>query len=204
MYTNTQSLLAHKNEIQQLIMIEMKPAIIILSETRLTKNIGDGEMNVSGNKSVRCDSKNKGTGGVMIYVRNDIQFSTKFTEKLQLLVFKHNSDFIKFITDIVGLCTNIKCIVINNFNIDLHIDLYYANKLVTEMQYLRMRQYIRKPTRVMKNSRTLIDLVFSNDKIESKVIHIPRITDHSFIIIINIIQLDNFRIKSSKQFCKMY
>lgn len=48
MYTNAQSLLAHKDEIFHQIMKIMNPAFVALSETRITQDIDDCEVNVPG------------------------------------------------------------------------------------------------------------------------------------------------------------
>jgi len=45
-------------------------------------------------------------------------------------------------------------------------DSFYGKKLTIEMSFLGMKQYIHKPTRVTKNSKTLIDLV---SKVNCKV-----------------------------------
>lgn len=49
-----------------------------------------------------------------------------------------------------------------DFNLDLMIDTFYANKLKMEMTYLGMKQYVNQPTRIT-HSKTIIDLVFSNN-----------------------------------------
>jgi len=45
------------------------------------------------------------------------------------------------------------------------------------MSFLGMKQYIDKPTGVTKDSKTLIDLVFANNKVNCKVYDKPKITD---------------------------
>jgi len=72
-----------------------------------------------------------------------------------------------------------QCVLIGDFNIDLMKDSFYAKKLMIEISFLGMKQY--KPTRVTKDSKTLIDLVFANSKVNCKVYDKPKITDHSWI-----------------------
>lgn len=48
MYTNAQSLMAHKDEIHHQVIKELNPAILALSETRLVNEIEDSEISVSG------------------------------------------------------------------------------------------------------------------------------------------------------------
>lgn len=74
LYTNMQSLIAHRDEIQHLVMMKMNPAVLALSETRLTNEIDDSEVNVPGYSLARCNAENRFTGGVAIYIRNDIKY----------------------------------------------------------------------------------------------------------------------------------
>jgi len=46
MYINTQSLIAHKNDMHHHIMKQVNSVIITLAETRLTKEIKDYEISV--------------------------------------------------------------------------------------------------------------------------------------------------------------
>lgn len=93
-----------------------------------------------------------------------------------------DGEFIKFLEDIVDLLvTKGQCIVIGDFNTDLMTDTFYAKKLKTEMAYLGMKQYIDKPTRITINSKTMIDLVFANNKVDCKMYETPKITDYSWI-----------------------
>jgi len=67
LYTNAQSLMAHRDEIQHQIMKKINPAFLALSETRLTEDIEDNEVNVPGYSMVRCNAENRNTGGVVLY-----------------------------------------------------------------------------------------------------------------------------------------
>jgi len=195
--------LAHKEEIHHLIMVKKNPAIMALTETRLTPDIDDFEVNVPGYSMVRCDSVSRKTGGSMIYVRNDIRYETLLTEKMEpncwataieikekwykgiVMVVYHSpsaSDavFISFLMDIVeDLVTKSDCIVIGDFNIDFMTNSFYAKKLRTTMSAMGMKQYVEEPTRTTRDSRSIIDLVFANNEIKVNVMHEPMITDHS-------------------------
>lgn len=74
--------MAHKEEIQQQVIKEMKPAILALSETRLIGEIEDSEVNVPGYSIVRCDAENRNTGGVMLYIRDDIKYDIVLKQKI--------------------------------------------------------------------------------------------------------------------------
>lgn len=199
--------MAHKEEIQHQVLKRMNPALLALAETRLITDIEDKEVNVPGYSVVRCDGENRNTGGVMLYVRNDIKFEKILTKKIVancwcvavevkdnmykgvVAVVYHSpsasdGDFIRFLEDVVDLLIGKgQCIMIGDFNIDLMANSFYAKKIRREMANLGMLQYIDKPTRVIKDSKTLIDLVFANHKLKCNVHDTPKITDHSWISI---------------------
>ncbi|KAL6254749.1 hypothetical protein P5V15_014075 [Pogonomyrmex californicus] len=86
--------------------------------------------------------------------------------------------FLKNVVDLSELVAKGQCIMLNDFNINLMTDMFYAIKLINEMLYLGMKQYVDKPTRITRNSQTLIDLVFTNTKVNCNVYDKPRIMDH--------------------------
>jgi len=62
------------------------------------------------------------------------------------------------------------------------IDSFYIRKLQTTMLSLGMKQYINKPTRITKDSHTII--IFINNKSEVQIIHEPKITDHAWLKVV--------------------
>lgn len=120
-YTNVQSLMIHKDEIQHQILRRINPAILALSETRLLEDIEDNEVNIPGYSIARCDAESRNTGGVMLYIRNDIRYEIVIKEKIgncwcivvnvykdMIAVMYHSpkasdDDFIRFMKDIVDL-----------------------------------------------------------------------------------------------------
>lgn len=91
-----------------------------------------------------------------------------------------DADFINFLVDIVeDFILKRECILIGDFNIDCMTDSFYTKKLLTIMNSMGMKQYVNEPTRITKESRSIIDLVFSNKKIETSVMSEPMITDHA-------------------------
>jgi len=197
--------MAHKDEIQHQIMKKINPAFLALSETRLTKDIEDSEVNVPGYSIIRCNAENRNTGGVILYIRNDFKYDIVLVEKLEsncwcvavevrdklykgvIMVIYHSpsashGNFLRFFEDIVEeLIIKGECIVIGDFNIDLMTDSFYANKLQTTMLSLGMKQYVTEPTRITKESQTIIDLIFANNNKIVQVIHDPKITDHAWL-----------------------
>ncbi|XP_036144770.1 uncharacterized protein LOC118646290 [Monomorium pharaonis] len=202
--------MAHKDDIQHQIMKKLNSAVIALSESRLIAEIEDSEISVPGYSVVRCDAENRNTGGVALYVRDDIKYEIVVLKKLErivwcvaikvkeklfkgvLMVIYHSpsashGEFIGFLEKIIEeLTIKEKCIILGDFNIDCMTDSYYTNKLLTTMQSLGMKQYVDKPTRVTENSKTIIDLVFANKDINVEVKYKPKITDHEWIkVVIN-------------------
>ncbi|XP_011636472.1 uncharacterized protein LOC105426752, partial [Pogonomyrmex barbatus] len=186
-------------------MKKINPAFLALSETRLIEDIEDNEVNVSGYNMTRCNAENRNTGGVVLYVRNDIIYETVLVQKLEsncwcvavevkdklykgvIMVIYHSpsashGDFMRFFEDIVEeLVIKGECMVIGDFNIDLMTDSFYAKKLQTAMLSLGMKQYVNEPTRITKDSQTIIDLIFANSNKRVQVIHEPKITDHAWL-----------------------
>lgn len=94
-----------------------------------------------------------------------------------------DGDFIRFLDVVNLLVVKSHCVMVGDYNIDLMSESFYARKLRMEMACLRMKQYIDRPTRITKNSKTIIDLVFVNKKVNCIIHHKPKITDHSWISI---------------------
>lgn len=164
-YSNAQSLMAHQEEIQQQIIQKRYPALLALSETRLTSDIEDNEVNIPGYSIVRCDSENteiQGGRRVMIYIKDDIKYEVILREKIKyncwcigiemrgngykgaVAVVYHSpsasdGDFIRFMSDMMDvLVVKGQYIVIEDFNIDLMKDSFYKKKLIAEMTYVQV------------------------------------------------------------------
>jgi len=91
-----------------------------------------------------------------------------------------DTDFLRFLEYIVEeLIITREYIVIEDFNSDFMLDLFYTRKLQTILLSMRMKQYVEKSTRITKDSRSVINLIFSNKKLKVSIIHEPKITDHA-------------------------
>lgn len=64
-------------------MKKMNPAVIALSETRLTDEIEDYEVNVPGYSMIKCNAENRHTGGVVLYIWDDIKYEPVLMRKLE-------------------------------------------------------------------------------------------------------------------------
>lgn len=74
MYFNACSVLSHLSQVRE-ILKDRRPVALFLSETHITEEIDDFEVYCTGNNLERCDSNSRHTGGVMVYVREDIRFN---------------------------------------------------------------------------------------------------------------------------------
>lgn len=74
MYLNIRSLLSNFEELEVLVN-EKKPMIIFLTETHITIDINDSELKINGYNLVRCDSHSRHTGGVAIYVQEELSMN---------------------------------------------------------------------------------------------------------------------------------
>lgn len=71
--------------------------------------------------------------------------------------------------------------VVGDINIYFMMDSFYARKLQTTMSSVGMKQYVDKPTRITKNSRTIIDLISADKKLDVQIIYEPKITDYAWL-----------------------
>ncbi|KAG5876522.1 hypothetical protein JTB14_027355 [Gonioctena quinquepunctata] len=75
-YMNCQSFLANKTNIIVNIF-SYKPSVVVLTESRITKDIEETEIGIKEYNVIRCDSNSRYTGGVMIYIRRGIEYTVK-------------------------------------------------------------------------------------------------------------------------------
>jgi hypothetical protein len=83
---------------------QYKPRILLLSETCITNEISNCEINVEGYKIYRCDSDSRHTGGLVIYAKSDINLQVISNCKKSLswfLAFKILKGFTKGIYGLV-------------------------------------------------------------------------------------------------------
>lgn len=185
-----------------------KPSIILLSETHLTNDIEDSEVNIRGYKIIRCDSTSRHTGGVAIYSRDNLNINivhkenyvnTAWTLSVKIIsksifgvfsvIYRSPSTsealFIDYFKKWFDKYINheLLTVIAGDFNINLMKNEFYSEKMKSVLKSLGMKQFINEPTRITKNSKTLIDYVISNRyKMKVKVLLNEKISDHSTII----------------------
>lgn len=207
MYLNCQSYLPHAVEINNL-TVTFQPDILLLSETRITKDINDSEIFIKDYNTFNVEAQNRHTGGVIAYVHENINcsiFLQDYKEKSWWIIILKISaaneilyigliyrsptssmaEFISYIEDILetNQFKNHKMLIMGDFNIDMAGESYYAKKIKNIIQSNNMAQLVKDPTRTTLKSATLIDLAIANKnhKIITKVVNEPKISDHDII-----------------------
>lgn len=205
-YLNVGGLTTNKHEIQ--ILIERKnPSIILLSETHLTENIESKEVNIKNYRLIRCDSYSRHTGGVAMYIKRNIKFSIVFNESyiknVWTLAIKINKRNIRGVVAVLyhspnesdavfmeyfnrwceeNLNSEVVNIIAGDFNINLLVNDSTSRKMIDIIHSNGMKQFVKKPTRVTKTSKSLIDYVISNNFMtEHKFLIDEKISDHETI-----------------------
>lgn len=205
-YLNAQSLVKNRDSIE-IFANKYNPELIFLSETHVTTDIEDCEININGYETIRCDSHSRFTGGVVIFVKKHIKYSVVFNKNfvnnvwilsikvknavkpgIYSVLYHSPSESAKEFLDIFEnwLDLNLKCttlnVIVGDFNINLLRNDTYSNRLEKIISFYGLKQLIRDPTRITQNTTTLIDLCITNYfELEASVLHTPRITDHSII-----------------------
>lgn len=91
----------------------------------------------------------------------------------------------QFIDAIINECESLidkgHILIIGDFNIDMGRISDYSRRLTKNTLCLGLKQYITEHTRVTETSKTIIDLVFTNFYVLTKVLVTPRITDHHIV-----------------------
>ena len=189
---NIASLLAHIDELR-LLMADKNLDVLAINETRLSDLIDDSCIHIQGYDIVRRD-RNRNGGGVCLYIRSSINFKTRSNlmsdiyEAIVVEIFKPNSqpfcivavyrppgtedEFFCYYEDVIKSLDfeNKEIIVIGDMNCN-----YLAESRNSELIHLteisevyQLTQIINKPTRITLTSKSLIDLIFTNQ--ESRVV----------------------------------
>ena len=82
MCLNAQGFLKHKDELENVIFRNLKPMIAGFTETHVTCDIENHEVQINGYDCIRCDSESSRTGGVLLYLDSRIKFDRVTRKKL--------------------------------------------------------------------------------------------------------------------------
>lgn len=78
LYLNSQGFCNKKDDIIKLVN-DTRPNVLCLAETHTHAEITEHELKIKGYKTFRCDTKNKRTGGLLLYVKSNLN-ATKVEE----------------------------------------------------------------------------------------------------------------------------
>lgn len=209
MCSNARSLIIHKDELEVQIFKGIGPLVVALTETRLTEDIDDSEINITGYSAVRCDGETRATGGVIIYIKEKVKYKVLFRRKIignywcvavwiderkvytgAVVAIYHSpsasdADFVECMVELSEeLNTKGEFVILGDFNIDMKAATFYAKKLEKELLALGVKQYVKDATRITERSQTVIDLVYSNNKQRICVKQTPMITDHAWVLML--------------------
>ena len=207
---NVNHLIPKIDEIRILLSFSDSPHIICLSETFLSDSTPDEYISIADYTLYRRDRQNKAGGGLAIYVHNSVsvtemqELQSKCIEGIWLRVQLQNmAKVIGFIyrppssdTQWTEEFTNIlektqtlntEMIIMGDFNIDLTQENHKTRKWKHLMNTFGLTQTVKEPTRVTKNSATLIDHVYTSslntvEEIDTSVAKIT-ISDHFAVVV---------------------
>lgn len=211
-YLNIQSLLPHVTDLQILVN-QVMPDVLLLSEARVTDQIFDSEINITGYNLIRCDSNSRHTGGVVIYVKKYINYEVLSCESdfvgqnyflaINIRYKQYNglygvvyhspstSDSM-FLNSYDKWCednflidrTNTVC---GDFNINMKNVNNSATKTLNNIiQFYGCKQIVTEYTHISCNYKTLIDLVITNDfDLNVNVLVNNNISDHETLGLYN-------------------
>ena len=184
--------------------------IFAITETHLSRDIKDGELNLDNYTFVRKDREIGIGGGVGCFIREDIKWQRRIDlesaelETLWLEIFVKNSKSLlinlNFISESIlqdmlstGVCEDKETILLGDLNVD---NLRQQNK--KEIKHIinvnGLKQIIKAPTRITKDSKTLTDVTATTHEqnIVNSITHANFISDHDLVGIVmnkNIVNL---------------
>ena len=186
--------------------------VIAFSETRLDEFISDSEISVDNYQLYRKD-RNRNGGGVILYVSNtnchhklreDLMISSLELVAIELTQGKSkpiivlawyrppnsNMDLFDDIERVLSIteCENKDFILMGDLNCNLLSPnpSCHTKRLVDICEDANLEQVINEPTRVVQHTSTLIDVLFTTNKLKitgSGVIHVG-LSDHSLIYVL--------------------
>lgn len=208
-YLNIQSLPSHLDQLVSDVVC-YRPSCILLSEARVTADIEDFELTIPGYSLVRCDSDSRHTGGVVIYVRESLNYGIVkniavqksywflmiklklYAENLMIACLYRSpgcsaSEFIdccETLFEDIFKDTN-KCIIVGDFNLGFRkLNDVNVKKLKNIITNLGVEQLVRSDTRTTQESSSLIDYVLTNRYgVVCDTYDVPKITDHCIITV---------------------
>lgn len=194
----------HFDELKVIIQ-QLKPKLVILTETHLTTTHDLDEYEIENYKKTVCLSRLAHTGGVLMYVDDRVDFETvsncvvgdNWFRAIDVkgssldgiyggIYHSPSSSDTSFIDSFEAWLRSVFVderanVFVGDFNIRWNVP-GYSRELKNVTEALGLRQLVSKPTRVGPSSRTLIDLVFTNmESGDASILEEFKISDHETI-----------------------
>lgn len=152
----------------------------------MTDDISDKEIEIENYEIIRCDSNSRHTGGVAIFVKNDLKWkliSKRHRSKSWGLVisvddrFMHGrfgvvykspkekiNDFLEFLDDFLddSICLESRNIIFGDMNLNVGKKSKNVKKYLSAIENHGLQQCVNLPTRVTTKSSTVIDHILTN------------------------------------------
>ena len=222
-HLNAVSVPKHRDEIFR-ILVGTDMDIVGVSETNIKKSTPPKLFKMDGYNFFHADRNHTTKGGVGIYVKQDLKakrIQVKF-EKLQPelifvevevlhnkiligVIYKSPKEYFTAYGDILEILAFMtskynNVVLLGDYNIDqLKPETasykYFKN---TILEPLALQQFVKEPTRITKDTSTLIDLVLSNTINNIKhtgVVDIPGISDHCMVYLAFALKRPKFKPK---------
>ena len=119
-------------------MIEKRPHILCLSETHITSDILENEIQIDEYNTVRCDSNSRHTGGVILYIREGIKFkkiATVSYDKTWFATISIEDANLQFVRNIDARVRNMR------FANNLVIPNYFKKRAQKSFVFVAAREY---------------------------------------------------------------
>ena len=204
---NIRCLDAHFEDLQAFLTTSnLKPSLITVTETWLTKDSNEAVFNMEGyHKLITCNRSWGERGGVALYLSTDFQYRVlkKDTEREWLLVeilapkkflvgvsyrcarkFSEDSYCGWLLDELISLNKlEVDWIIAGDFNFDLLKETKHSVELVDVMKSVNLKlSSPLEPTRVFMNSKSCLDHIYSNVSVTFKTVYQTSITDHFFVL----------------------
>lgn len=203
-YLNIAGFRSHFDELK-LLVEEVRPKIVILSETHVTSSHDVGQFAITNYNQELCLSRSAHTGGIWIYIEEQLKYdvvsNTVFGDNWFLAVevksgaiyglfggvyHSPSTSDVQFIKDFEILLNDVLIdektnVIVGDFNIRWD-ESGCATELKNVTDAAGLVQKVREATRTGPRSSTMIDLVFTNSECcEANIEEEMKISDHETI-----------------------
>lgn len=222
MCVNVQSLISNLAHVE-IIIAEQHPHLLICTEARITTDIYDSEIRITGYKLVRSNSPSRHSGGVVMYIRTDVIFKviTNVINEYDNFLFVDiiNSPFrgiwggiyhspsssdATFIDSLENILEDLSTInrplsITGDFNINVHdnnpVTTYKLRLKAVERNFC-IKQVVKKFTRVTDSSSTIVDHVYTNNEtLKVDVSDVDCVADHRMLVCVKKSNNRNYQTK---------